>query len=98
MDDYDFSGNGFGASPDGLGATVRVLGDEQAIATTAPAYARPLKLALAVAGVAGAGLCAYHGYRRTESIGWAVAWALAGSLVPVIAVPVAFAQGFGDPE
>lgn len=38
----------------------------------------------------------YHGYRRTGSILWALAYGLAGRLVPVVAVPVAVAQGFGE--
>ena len=43
------------------------------------------------------GACAYHGYRRNESVGWALGWGLLGSIAPVIAVPVALAQGFGKP-
>ncbi len=46
--------------------------------------------------VAGAAAGAYHGYKRNhESIGWAIGWALLGSIAPVITVPVAVAQGFG---
>lgn len=41
------------------------------------------------------GLSAYHGYMRTQSVGWAVGWALVGGLFPVITLPVAIAQGFG---
>ena len=37
----------------------------------------------------------YHGYRRTGSILWALLYGLAGRTVPVVAVPVAAAQGFG---
>lgn len=96
MDDYDFSGS-FGASPDGLGATVRVLGDsEQQQAVTSHPLARPLKVAWALASVAGAAAGAYHGYRRNDSVGWALVWALAGSAFPVITVPIAIAQGFGE--
>jgi len=38
--------------------------------------------------------CAYHGYKRNDSIGWALVWFLLGGipLTPVIAI----AQGFGD--
>ena len=46
--------------------------------------------------MAGAGLGAYHGYRRNESIGWAIGWAVAGSWFPVITTGVALAQGFGE--
>lgn len=48
-----------------------------------------------LAATAGAGLGAYHGYKRNESIGWALWWGFWGGLVPVFTVPVAFAQGFG---
>lgn len=48
----------------------------------------------AVSMLAG-GAAAYHGYKRTGSIGWAVGWALLGSLVPIVTIPVALAQGFG---
>lgn len=44
--------------------------------------------------VAGAALV-YHGYRRTRSIFWALLYGLAGKEIPVVAVPVALAQGFG---
>ena len=49
-------------------------------------------------GLIGTGLGAYHGYRRTGSVGWTIAWALLGGLFPIITIPVAFAQGFGRPE
>ena len=52
----------------------------------------------AVAGTAGTALGAYHGYRRTGSLGWAVGWALLGGLFPFITIPVALAQGLGRPE
>lgn len=53
-----------------------------------------------VSGVALAGtaLGAYHGYKRTGSVGWSIGWALLGGLFPFITVPVALAQGFGKPE
>lgn len=37
----------------------------------------------------------YHGYKRTGSIVWALIYGIAGKKVPVVAVPVAVAQGFG---
>lgn len=36
----------------------------------------------------------YHGYKRTGSVVWALLYGLAGRTVPVVAVPVAMAQGF----
>ena len=47
--------------------------------------------------VAGAA-CAYHGFKRNESAGWAVAWAAFGSGAPFLALPIALAQGFGKPH
>lgn len=42
------------------------------------------------------GLCAYHGYKRNDSIGWGVAWGALGSAFPIITVAIAAAQGFGE--
>jgi len=38
----------------------------------------------------------YHGYKRTGSLTWALIYGLAGRWWPVVAVPVAVAQGFGE--
>ncbi len=51
----------------------------------------------AALSLAGTALGAYHGYRRSDSIGGAIGWGLLGSLFPLIVIPVAFAQGFGKP-
>jgi len=40
---------------------------------------------------------AYHGYRRNNSVGWAIWWAFMGGLFPVITPVIAFAQGYGQP-
>jgi len=46
----------------------------------------------------GSALCAYHGYRRSRgSLAWTFGWFLLGGAVPFLAVPVALAQGFGQP-
>jgi hypothetical protein len=101
--------NGFGASPDGLGTTVRVAGpnewlgaDEVPAATSVmvdngpTTLKRGLAIAYGIAGIAGAAIGAYHGYKRNDSIGWAICWSLLGSLAPVIVIPVAYAQGIGE--
>ena len=44
-------------------------------------------------GVAGTAIGAYHGYKRNDSVGWAIAWAVLGGMFPIIVIPVAFAQG-----
>ncbi len=98
--------NGFGASPDGLGTTIRVagpnewLGTDEPVSTTviseAPStFKRGFAIAYGIAGVAGAAIGAYHGYKRNDSVGWAIAWSLLGSIAPVIVIPVAYAQGIG---
>lgn len=51
-----------------------------------------------IASVAGMGSGAYHGYRRNDSVGWAIGWALLGGLFPVVTIPVSIAQGFGKPK
>ena len=52
-----------------------------------------LDYALAVAGTA---LGAYHGYKRNDSIGWAIWWGIAGGAIPILTLPIAVAQGFGQ--
>jgi len=53
-------------------------------------------VAYALAGVAGAAIGAYHGYKRNDSVGWAIGWSILGSLFPVVVIPVAYAQGIGE--
>jgi hypothetical protein len=48
-------------------------------------------IAAAIAGPA----CAYHGYKRNKSVGWAIWWGFCGSAAPVLAPVIAMAQGFG---
>jgi len=44
------------------------------------------------------GACVYHGYKRNNSVGWAIAWGLLGGLFPIITPIIAVAQGFGKPR
>lgn len=78
----------------------RPIGDDQApstaMTTTAASSSlreainsEPIKTASAIA-------LTYHGYRRTNSIIWALIYGALGRWVPAIAVPVALAQGFGE--
>jgi hypothetical protein len=66
----------------------------QAAPSTTPSALAPVAGVLVTASVAAS---AYHGYKRNQSIGWAVWWALMGGLFPVITPAIAVAQGFGDP-
>jgi hypothetical protein len=56
-----------------------------------------LVLTAQVIEAASVGLSAYHGYKRNDSVGWAVVWGVMGGLFPVIMPAIAFAQGFGQP-
>jgi hypothetical protein len=68
------------------------VGDVPAIVnSTVLAY--PLWTLLSMAS---AGASAFHGYRRNQSVGWAVAWGAAGAVFPVITPAIAVAQGFGE--
>lgn len=48
-----------------------------------------------VLSAAGTAIGAYHGWKRDESVGWAIGWALLGGIAPFIVIPVALAQGIG---
>lgn len=52
----------------------------------------------ALLSVASAGVCAYHGYKRNNSIGWAIGWSIFGGGLPVVAPVVAVAQGYAKPK
>lgn len=47
---------------------------------------------------ASAGLSAFHGYKRNESVGWAIVWGLLGGAFPIITPAIAFAEGYGEPK
>ncbi len=80
------------------------LGDDVAPppnpASSAPAAPEPFNLRHVVTSepvkTASAIALTFHGYRRTGSIVWALIYGLAGRLVPVAAVPISLAQGFGQ--
>jgi hypothetical protein len=89
-----------GASdPSGIGADVAVL--------PAPAPAPPgdavigeswKRGLLYLIGTASMAASAFHGYRRNESVGWALWWGFAGAVAPIITPVIAVAQGFGKPK
>jgi len=43
------------------------------------------------------GVSAYHGYKRNNSVGWAIGWGVLGFLFPIITPAIALAQGYGKP-
>ena len=73
------------------------------MAPTAPTAPTAMTLSSApmtlysMAGTAASIALGYHGFRRTWSIGWALAWALVGGLVWPASLGIAWAQGFGRP-
>lgn len=55
-------------------------------------------IAFAVIDMASVVACAYHGYKRNNSVGWAIGWGLVGGMFPLISVAIAVAEGFGKPK
>lgn len=55
----------------------------------------PVAFLWSAASTASMAAGAYHGYRRNQSIGWALAWGFAGAIFPIITPGIALAQGFG---
>lgn len=51
----------------------------------------------AALSMTGAAVGTYHGYKRNQSVGWAVAWGALGAIFPIVVVPLAIAQGLGEP-
>lgn len=68
---------------------VNGLDDVSTLTSTAPIWGL-----IAAASMAAS---AYHGYKRNNSVGWAIWWAFMGSLFPVITPVIAIAQGYGKP-
>lgn len=46
-------------------------------------------------GAVSAAASAYHGYKRNNSLGWALVWATAGGFFPLITPAIGLAQGWG---
>jgi hypothetical protein len=65
------------------------------VATPEPSPWAKVGRVLSIAGAVGG---AYHGYKRNQSAGWAFGWLVFGSVMPIFAIPLALAQGFGQPK
>lgn len=50
----------------------------------------------ATASIASTAFCAWHGYKRNQSVGWAFLWGVGGAMAPIIAPAIAVAQGAGE--
>lgn len=53
---------------------------------------------LGIASLVATPVLAYHGYKRNNSIPWAIVWGIFGAAIWPVMVPVAFAQGFARPR
>jgi hypothetical protein len=58
----------------------------------------PVRIVWGVLSTASFAASVYHGYKRNDSVGWAIWWGFMGALFPVITPTIAFAQGFGQPK
>jgi hypothetical protein len=65
--------------------------------TLTPDQKRNFKI-YSILGTVSMAASAYHGYKRNQSIGWALVWGLLGGLFPVITPVIAVAQGYGKPK
>lgn len=90
----------FGGSPGMVSSATQILRSQQpskASAHTGFTIDNPkVRIAWGVLGTASMAASAFHGYRRNQSIGWALVWGLLGATFPVITPTVALAQGFGQ--
>lgn len=59
---------------------------------------KPVALFWSIASTASMAASAYHGYKRNDSIGWALWWGFLGGIFPIITPTIALAQGFGKPK
>lgn len=64
-------------------------------ASTSISISQPVRTAMYVAGTASVFALAYHGYKRNNSVGWALVWGILGGAFWPLGVPIAVAQGFG---
>lgn len=64
------------------------------VTTTPPTIGTYL---FAIVDTASMAASAYHGYKRNNSIGWALWWGFCGTIAPIITPVIAMAQGFGKP-
>lgn len=70
----------------------------QTIGAVQPAETRlaPGYVAWGLVSTASMLLCVWHGYKRNDSVGWALVWGFFGALFPIVTPVIALAQGFGE--
>ena len=74
-------------SPDGIGATAQEILASDGFRT-----------AYSILSILGATTGAYHGYKRHDSVGWAIGWFLLGGVFPFLTIPLSLAEGYGQPH
>lgn len=58
----------------------------------------PIRILWSVASTVSFAACVYHGYKRNNSVGWAIGWGFLGAVFPIITPVIAVAQGFAKPK
>ncbi len=59
----------------------------------------PVNPVVGALALAAAGASIYHGYKRNcGHFGWTAAWVVGSMLAPIIALPIALAQGYAEPH
>lgn len=82
-------------TPPGEGSTIIVLPSNYVTTWYEENVPKPVRVFYAVARIVSPVACIYHGYKRNDSVGWALGWGLLGMLFPIVTPTVAVAQGFG---
>ena len=78
----------------GLAQAAEDTGSTKLAELVGPERSRALTVGYRVGSSVSVPLLVYHGYKRNESVGWAIVWGLVGGGFWVIGLPLAFAQGF----
>lgn len=80
-----------------LGATIPSYAPAQPMGEVSlPVMSSTTAALWGLASAVSSAACAYHGYKRNDSVGWAIGWALLGGMFPIITPAIAAAQGFGE--
>jgi hypothetical protein len=58
----------------------------------------PARIIWGVLSTASFAASVYHGYKRNDSVGWAIWWGFMGAIFPIVTPTIAFAQGFAKPK
>jgi len=65
--------------------------------TQPPTMPKGVQIAVTAVAMVSMGASVYHGYKRNNSVGWAVWWGLMGAMFPIITPVIAVAQGYAKP-